>query len=551
MKTDAFTTLYGERLNDSYDCADRIVLNAYFIFAQSGGGFREWWRLLHGTEDNLTNTALMKYAGRFARRVHAYAQANQIPIRECCGKERKDELSDDLRPKDEKFRGLFAILYSRAPAPVRDVHRSQQGGFHIQTKSPMPWVNHYAFHFLDDEWGHVIIRFCPHPPFNAMIILNGHEYVEREARRQGLSFRKEENCFTELPNADGLTKIADTMISPDGRDVGRLSQVAERWIYTSCLCFALDMAEQERSGFRYQYSVYQAEYSRNYLFRRNHDLETIFNGLIDRTRARLDLRLVKTIFGAQRRRYYRNEKGQLPRMEVSVETPVYDLTIVRIHFGCLTIKMYSKGGRVLRVEVALHNARRLGCGYGIEKFPVIANRLRDILDRFVTVLESVDQPFADTATLEQWPARSTLDGKPVAGVDLNKSRMRAVSEAVLALAIRPKGFRAGDLAERVRAGNDPALKDYTTRQAAYDLRKLRGKQVVGKAPKSLRYTVLPDGLRRLTAWLVLRDQVLAPLLANDGYRRRVPKCHMSPTEVHYDNMQREMQAVFDILNIAA
>jgi hypothetical protein len=35
--------------------------------------------------------------------------------------------------------------------------------------------------------------------------------------------------------------------------------VWDRWIYTACLCFGLDLAEQQRSGFGYGYSVYQAE----------------------------------------------------------------------------------------------------------------------------------------------------------------------------------------------------------------------------------------------------------------------------------------------------
>ena len=30
-------------------------------------------------------------------------------------------------------------------------------------------------------------------------------------------------------------------------------------VYTACLCFGLDLAEQGMSGFRYSYTVYQAE----------------------------------------------------------------------------------------------------------------------------------------------------------------------------------------------------------------------------------------------------------------------------------------------------
>src|ERR1700745_720664 len=38
-------------------------------------------------------------------------------------------------------------------------------------------------------------------------------------------------------------KIADTLSGQQA--VGRLQSVCERWIYSSCLCFALDLAEQK------------------------------------------------------------------------------------------------------------------------------------------------------------------------------------------------------------------------------------------------------------------------------------------------------------------
>jgi len=48
--------------------------------------------------------------------------------------------------------------------------------------------------------------------------------------------------------------------------IGRWSQVCDHCVYFSCLCVAVDLAEQQNSKFRYQYSHYQVEYSRNLLF---------------------------------------------------------------------------------------------------------------------------------------------------------------------------------------------------------------------------------------------------------------------------------------------
>ena len=71
--------------------------------------------------------------------------------------------------------------------------------------------------------------------------------------------------------------------------IGRLGQACDRWIYTACLCFGLDLAEQQASGFRYSYSVYQAEYSRNLIFASGARMDRVFGTIADRTRSRLDV----------------------------------------------------------------------------------------------------------------------------------------------------------------------------------------------------------------------------------------------------------------------
>ena len=43
---------YGDLLTGSYDCVDRIVLNAFFPLGHNPGGFRCWWRGLHGGFDD-------------------------------------------------------------------------------------------------------------------------------------------------------------------------------------------------------------------------------------------------------------------------------------------------------------------------------------------------------------------------------------------------------------------------------------------------------------------------------------------------------------------
>src|ERR1700681_1756388 len=79
--TDGLSTLYQDLLGGSYDCVDRIVLNAYFRMGHDPGGFRVWWRALTGSDETLENACLMRLAGRVSRRIRGYAKATVLDVR--------------------------------------------------------------------------------------------------------------------------------------------------------------------------------------------------------------------------------------------------------------------------------------------------------------------------------------------------------------------------------------------------------------------------------------------------------------------------------------
>ncbi len=541
---DEYSDYYADLLDNTYDCVDRIVLNAYFRMGQSAGGFRTWWRQLMGSDDKLDNTHLMRMAGRFSRRVRAHAKAHQIPLKDCEPGTRKHEIAEEYLPKDANFTGVFLILVARAPAPVWDVQCSKSGKI-VNLAKKFPYVNHYSFHILDPDWGHVTIKMSGHPPFGAQIMLNGHEYVACQARKEGIQFTKEGNCFTQISDSARLAQIADTLSSPD--IIGRLSQVCERWIYSACLCFGLDLAEQEKTSFHYSYSIYQEEYSRNLLFRRGSELEQVFQGTIDRTRSLLDVKTLKTIFGTKKRPS-RCKHNKEPRCEVVVERPEYDLTIFKIHFGKITAKIYTKGERVLRIEIVVHNTKELHCSRSLSNFSEIVLRLKEILNRFLNALHGIDIATISDDSLDELPKPSQVGRTRVGGVDINQPRMRAVLQAAIALSVAPQGFQCADLAAKVQ---EHIASPYTSRQAAYDLKKLRGKNLVRKIDNSRRYEPVPEGLREMTALLVLREKVIKPVLAGAGKVRRGPKLkHQSQVDIHYANIQTEMQGLFQTIGLA-
>ncbi len=226
---DDFSGRYGDLLTGSYDCVDRIVLNAYFSLGHNPGGFRCWWRRLHHDSDGqLDNTHLMRMAGRFARRLKAWANANGVPVIYCKAGERKHLTAEEYLGTHEVGTGVFLVLAAKAPASVWEVSRSESSGLISNIMKKPAYVNHYSFHIMDPRWGHVTIKMSGHPPFPAQIILNGHEYVAAMARAAGTGFAKEGNCFTVIADPQGLARVADTLSQPAA--IGRLGQVCDRWI---------------------------------------------------------------------------------------------------------------------------------------------------------------------------------------------------------------------------------------------------------------------------------------------------------------------------------
>ena len=548
---DQLSTLYGDLLEGSYDCVDRVVLNAYFGMGQTGGGLRVWWRALYGSDDNLDDNRLMRLAGRFSRRLRAWAKDRNIPVVYSSPGERKHDMAAEHLATHEVKPGLFMIIVSKAPALVWEAQMTGTGKLgQLKPKDPWPYVNHYSFHILDPDRGHLTIKMSGHPPFGAQVMLNGHEYVACQAQKAGVGFTKQDNCFTTITSAAELAQIADTL--SQNETAGRLRQLCERWIYTTCLCFALDPDEQKRSAFSYNYSVFRMEYSRNLLFRSGSQMEQVFQALIDRSRWPLDLDRVKTIFGDRKRPHRSTRKKNPTRRGVVVETPACDVTVFKVHYGKMTLKIYSKGERVLRIEVIVHNTKEYRRGRSLPAFPEIVGRLRGILERFLDAVGCSNACFVSDETLENLPLPAQLGQTKVGGIDLNKPRMRRVAEAVLALSASPVGFTASGLAGQVHSMTGQPESGYGARRAAYDIKKLRAKGMVRRIGKSRRYEPVPEGLRSLTALLVLREKIIRPLLAAGTQPEPQAKpANPVPIDHHYERLRAGMRDLFTELGIAA
>jgi hypothetical protein len=213
--------------------------------------------------------------------------------------------------------------------------------------------------------------------------------------------------------------------------------------------------------------------------------------------------------------------------------------------------MYDKGGRVLRTEAVAHNVKSLRCGKGADKWELLVERLQDMLLAFMNTLQAAHVAFLDDGALEAMAKPSRHGSRRLAGLDMNKSRIRSVADALLALCTRPDGFTARHLVQHLREEHT-CHRGYGQRQAVYDLAKFTAKGLVSHERRSRYYQIRPAAVRALMAYLIIREQVLKPILAGVGRKRlgRPPK-NMDPIDQHYLNLRSELFATLDKLGVAA
>jgi hypothetical protein len=524
-----FVEACEELLDGVYSSFDRIVMGSYFIMLHSAGGLLTWFRRLH-PDKPLDKNQLLRFAYRAARRLYKFAEANGIPVLDNLQDARKHEVAQSYLKDFSKDEGIFLIIKTREMMPIYESRtpKTKPESLHRHLEKKMRYVNYYYFHIKDKKWGHVTIGMCPHPPFAAKVILNGHNWLAQCAERRGVEYEQRENCFTGFADEAKLQKLADTL------NEGHLEEVCRRWLPRVMMSLTND--ELRASGIARQQSLMQVEYCTNLLFREPRVLDWVYQNLLDNTRQHLRPEAINAIFGRERR------GGKLKSMRVHIENPSYNLTVVNIWFGKNRLKLYDKGERVLRVEVTINLPKALGLKKSLSELPQYRRRMESMITNLLNTLKAADQCRLPGEVLEELQAPVITEKLRLPGISLTHRRVMTVLSCAVELAKNPLGFTLAELYPHVV--ERLAVEGYTKSQLTYDLRKLRGKELLEKIPEHQRYRFSSEGLQKAVGLLVFRDEILRPVLSNAHLAgKRGPKPKLSPREQLVFDIQLKLEAL--------
>jgi hypothetical protein len=114
------------------------------------------------------------------------------------------------------------------------------------------------------------------------------------------------------------------------------------------------------------------------------------------------------------------------------------------------------------------------------------------------------------------------------------------------------GFGVAQFGAKVQSMTGQAEADYTQRHAAYDFKKLRGKQLITKLGRSRRYEVSPRVCAPFLPCTCCATKVILSVLAGFRTTQQHPQPILAPAlDRHYERLRLDLQPLFQELGIAA
>jgi len=497
-----YATLLRDHVTLTCRSVDRIFLQAYVPRLQSVGQVCRFLRWQRGFVIP-SSAAFGKIGDGYVRAVHRFAEMNGIPLIRFEKGENKEAEARPLIDAAACEGGdgkvvLIGTAQERASVwrswPAKGQEKARHP--HMEWARQMAFVNHFYFYLWDPDWGGAFWKTNAYAPWPVWLWLNGHDWAKRQCEKAGIGYEALDNGFRACENPGALQRICDRL------GPGAVKRFFWRWQQRLPSPFTKD---DLRSGYTYDLAFRQFEISDTRVFDRPQAGRAFFEGVI---RDHLDVGRPSSVALIFDRRVSRQTPGTF---KTKVLTKGVDPQ-VSCTYRSSRIKQYFKEHRALRTEVVVGDTRDFGIGRRVnaENWHALRAVGENANKRLCDAQAADAQPAPDVVTFEEVTRPSDVDGQHAPGLRFGDRRVMAVMAAIAGFNHLVVGFDNRQLTALVGTLLDAP---YTSRQATYDLRRLRRKALIERAPSSNRYQLTPLGRRVAVLFTKAHGRVLAPGLA--------------------------------------
>jgi hypothetical protein len=428
---------------------------------------------------------------------------------------RKDAYARRIAKNDGITEGLICVLTCVEPCRSYEIYRNREKKLLelVARDRKCKFLYHY---WIDRRFGFMSARVQTWFPFSIQVCMNGREWLARRMDEKGMSYTRYDNSFPWIEDFPKAQKMFDVMHKTDWPKV---LDAAARQVHPAHATMFRGL------GFDYYWSAFQTEWATDTAFDSPQALAAIYPQLVRGAIATFDSRNVMRFLG---HRLYENHEGEI----VSEYRHRPEGVCVKHRAVGNSIKVYDKGGSILRIETTINKPGAYRSyrpselePEGEKQWRVMRRGVADMYRR-AEVSQAANDRYAEAlAALDTTTPVGRLAAMVCRPVSKSGKRYRALRpfsvedhkllEAISDGQYAPGGFCNRDLASRLYPATsaDPINRARTASKVSYRLRILRSHGVIRKLPGQRRYHMTTRGRQIVTALLQVQHATLQQLNA--------------------------------------
>jgi hypothetical protein len=533
-----FTQLFGRLLAFVYHCFDRIVIRGHLPLLTRPENIVHFFRDVHGV-GAITKEVLRQRTTEYNQWVEAFARNHQVPLEWAeSGVRKEDYVRPRLRQMERHQRyGVYFILKSmevgtnfRVAAPK---YPTADPAYRIISRQRSRYT-HYYFYIRDQVLGPIALCVGSFLPFSITYYLNGHHFIEQQLRSAGVQFRKNDNAFLWVADAEALQAAADALSAK------LIRQRLDYWT----LIVGPKFSKQDRQAInlgRY-YSLQQVEYCRNLIFRRNFPIHKLFERSCDLGLLRLSADRIAQVFG------WRLHKRMGGKLASVLERTEHGHHVLRAYAKNAVMRMYEKFSTFLRLEALSNNLKDFGLNKGLDNLDKVRRLLGSVTDRFAAFEAQALDVHVDFPLFQRLALPIPRRRGKTPGIKLHDTRMLRLMEMLLHTGTRVRGWRTAEIHQAILSSFSLTADRYSLTQLRYDLRKMKAHGLLERDGRRYAYRLTEKGTRAALLFVLFHQRVCGPL-ANRLFHQRPTNSRppMSRIEAAYRQADRSLDHIIQLL----
>ena len=358
---------------------------------------------------------------------------------------------------------------------------------------------HYYFYFIDSQLGLGYVRVPTWCPFRLQVYINGHNLLASEMEQAGINYTIIDNAFDSLQDAHKAQELSDNL------NVEKLHKKLDELGWWFCPVYK-DFDQ------RYHWSVMQAEYATDIVFKNQRALQQFYSVLIAFAIHSVKPDNIATFLGHKLDPRYEGEAGNNYHVRIQGSR-------IKHTMGKVSIKMYDKFSKILRIETTVNDIsffkhyrqvehrdgtksnKMAPIKKNIYSLTFLAENLKSANKRYLEFISAFDNKETGRNRLEKITSSKCKNNRKYKGFNFFSKDDLAVLMAILRGEFNISGFRNKNLQK---------LLGFKGSKISRLIKRLTVHKLIKKAVGSYKYYVTKLGKETIVMAQKIKEMVLVP-----------------------------------------